>query len=80
MLSSQNTTRSDRAPGLPTLKCITLYNSLYNSSINAFTNDKNGVSQYNVVLLAKKGGGGAMTTFGDLGNYVNEFTPSPHDF
>ena len=26
------------------------------------------------------GGGGAMTTFGDLGNYVNDFTPSPHDF
>ena len=26
------------------------------------------------------GGGGPMTTFGDLGNYVNDFTPSPHDF
>ena len=25
-------------------------------------------------------GGGPMTTFGDLGNYVNDFTPSPHDF
>ena len=26
------------------------------------------------------GGGGPMTTFGDLGNYVNDFNPSPHDF
>ena len=26
------------------------------------------------------GGGGPMTTFGDLGNYVNDFTTSPHDF
>ena len=25
------------------------------------------------------GGGGLMTTFGDLGNYVNGFTCSPHE-
>ena len=29
-------------------------------------------------IVVGAGGGGAMTTFGDLGNCVNGFTCSPH--
>ena len=29
--------------------------------------------------LIERVGGGLMTTFGDLGNYVNGFTCSPHE-